>query len=210
MTNETIGCRIRNLRKKMNMTQKQFAEKIGITQAHLSGVENSKDNPSDSILRIICNEFGVRMRWLKSGEGNQTETIMSREEYIKRLPPENRPEPNETTLNYVLNHPIPKVKEEFFALVNLYADIISTCEMVNGFDFLAIDALGQILNAVEICFCSCNSQVKTMPPKISKEHFFKILGMISENIMNCRNEIVEDLNLYQESMRDRIFIHIDE
>ncbi|MBS6700278.1 MAG: helix-turn-helix transcriptional regulator, partial [Clostridiales bacterium] len=26
----------------------EFAERIGITQAHLSGVENNKDNPSDS------------------------------------------------------------------------------------------------------------------------------------------------------------------
>lgn len=145
----------------------EFAERIGITQAHLSGVENNKDNPSDSVLQIICNEFNIGRRWPKSGEGEKRIQFMSREEFIEKLPLEDRPESDEKKLLFIFNHPMPKVRDEFFALLRVYHAIIPTCDTPNGFGVLEIQTLELILSVIHDCFDRCNLQVQSLPDKIS-------------------------------------------
>lgn len=68
---DTIGGRIRLLRKDaLSLTMEKFGERIGITTASLSNIENGKTNPSDQTIRSICREFRVREEWLRSGEGS--------------------------------------------------------------------------------------------------------------------------------------------
>lgn len=68
---DTIGGRIRQLRKDaLSLTMEKFGERIGITTASLSNIENGKTNPSDQTIRSICREFRVREDWLRSGEGS--------------------------------------------------------------------------------------------------------------------------------------------
>jgi len=204
MSAETIGARIRSIRKELHMTQKEFAERIGITQAHLSGVENNKDNPSESVLRIICNEFNIGIRWLKLGEGEKIRKLMSKEEFISKLPLKDRPESEESDLLFILMHPISKVREEFFDLSGLYRQIITTCDMPNGFDFLVTQTLDLVLNALHDCFSSCSTQIQLLPDEINKEEYFSCMGKISTEIMNCKHDIIESLDDYQTMMRDRI------
>ena len=65
----TIGERVRHLRKvSLNLTLEKFGERIGITAASLSAIENGKSNPSDQTIRSICREFRVREEWLRTGE----------------------------------------------------------------------------------------------------------------------------------------------
>ena len=67
---ETIGARIKHLRKNtFHFSQTYFAAKIDISQAHLSNIENGKDNPSNKLLRVIASEFNVNYEWLKYGVG---------------------------------------------------------------------------------------------------------------------------------------------
>jgi transcriptional regulator with XRE-family HTH domain len=67
----TIGERVRHLRKvSLNLTLEKFGERIGITAASLSAFETGKTNPSDQTIRSICREFGVREKWLRTGEGS--------------------------------------------------------------------------------------------------------------------------------------------
>ena len=61
---------------------------------------------------------------------------MSREEFIEKLPLEDRPESDEKKLLFIFNHPMPKVRDEFFALLRVYHAIISTCDTPNGFGFI--------------------------------------------------------------------------
>lgn len=203
MSVETIGSRIRELRKDLHLTQKQFAEKIGITQAHLSGVESDKDNPSDSVLRIICNEFNIGGRWLKLGEGEKAQPFMSKEKFIAMLPIEDRPLPSESDLLFILNHQIPKVKDEFLNLTVLYRNIVTTCETPCGFDFLAIQTLALILRAVWSCFDNCSNQVRLLPDEIAEDELFTYMGKVAHEVMDCKHDIIESLDSYQVEMRDR-------
>ena len=66
----TVGSRIKQLRTNtFHLSQTYFAAKIDISQAHLSNIENGKDNASNKLLRVIASEFNVNYEWLKYGEG---------------------------------------------------------------------------------------------------------------------------------------------
>lgn len=56
--------RLRELRLKRNLTQKDFAEKIGVTAAALSAYENNLKNPSVAVAKRIAESFDVSLDWL--------------------------------------------------------------------------------------------------------------------------------------------------
>jgi transcriptional regulator with XRE-family HTH domain len=62
-----IGRRIRELRG-FDMTQDEFAGRIGITQSHLSALERGDNEPGASVLLAIGREFGKSVDWLLTGE----------------------------------------------------------------------------------------------------------------------------------------------
>lgn len=53
----TLGKAIRNARKDMSYTLEELGEKIGVTHAFLSRIENNKVKPSDKLLNKIANEL---------------------------------------------------------------------------------------------------------------------------------------------------------
>jgi len=55
----SVGDRIKGVRKKKNITQVELAESIGITQSHLSQIENDHRNPSITTLEKICKELDI-------------------------------------------------------------------------------------------------------------------------------------------------------
>jgi len=69
--NTTLGTRIKEIRKDMNLTQDVFGEKIGIKKSSLSSVENGTSGISDGVLKNIINEFCVNETWLKDGIGEK-------------------------------------------------------------------------------------------------------------------------------------------
>jgi transcriptional regulator with XRE-family HTH domain len=62
-----IGRRIRELRG-FDMTQTEFARRIGITQSHLSALERGDNEPGASVIVAISREFGKSVDWLLTGE----------------------------------------------------------------------------------------------------------------------------------------------
>lgn len=64
----TIGNRIKSLRKDKGLTQKEFAEKINVTQSYLSKVEKDKTEPTEKVLKLISFTFGCSFDWLKGEE----------------------------------------------------------------------------------------------------------------------------------------------
>lgn len=56
--------RLKELRSKKNITQKEFAEKIGVTAAALSAYENNGKNPSVAVAKRIAESFHVSIDWL--------------------------------------------------------------------------------------------------------------------------------------------------
>lgn len=61
--------RIKKIRKALDMTQQDFANKIGITQNTYANYEIGRRNPSNSVINNICKTFNVNEEWLRSGTG---------------------------------------------------------------------------------------------------------------------------------------------
>jgi len=71
---DTVAKRIKLLRKLKKLNQNDFANIIGISQTHISKIESEKDYPSDKLLRLISEEFGISYEWLKNGKGEMEDT----------------------------------------------------------------------------------------------------------------------------------------
>ena len=61
---------IKYLRNYLKMSQTEFAEKIGISQQTLSGIENNSRTLTDHTVITICSVFGVSEEWLRTGDGD--------------------------------------------------------------------------------------------------------------------------------------------
>ena len=68
MNQEKIGKFIAEIRKKQNLTQKEFAEKYNVTYQAVSKWENGKSIPDISILKEICKENNINLDDLLDGK----------------------------------------------------------------------------------------------------------------------------------------------
>jgi transcriptional regulator with XRE-family HTH domain len=64
-----VGRRIREIRG-FDMTQEEFAERIGISQNYLSTMERGKVEIGAEILLRISQEFEKSLEWLLTGKGS--------------------------------------------------------------------------------------------------------------------------------------------
>ena len=67
---ETIGQRLRLIRKELNMTQEQLAQHLGIGKAALSMIETGKCGLSTRNKNILVQDLNVNPDWLDTGKGN--------------------------------------------------------------------------------------------------------------------------------------------
>ena len=65
--------RIGQLRKSLGLTQKQFGEKIGIQRGTVTNYELGRNIPTETVRLMICKVYGVRRKWLETGEGEMFE-----------------------------------------------------------------------------------------------------------------------------------------
>lgn len=63
-----IGKFIARCRKEKNLTQKDLAEKLGVTDRAISNWENGKNLPDISLFKPLCNELDITINELLSGE----------------------------------------------------------------------------------------------------------------------------------------------
>lgn len=66
---ETVGERIRLMRKQLSMTQEQMAQRLGIGKAALSMIETGKARLSARNKNILVQDFNVNPDWIDTGEG---------------------------------------------------------------------------------------------------------------------------------------------
>ncbi len=59
-----VSQRIKQLRLAKGLTQKAFADSLGIVQGYLSGIERCKKIPSYTLLMALCHVYGVSKEWL--------------------------------------------------------------------------------------------------------------------------------------------------
>jgi len=96
--------RLKSLRKKIGLTQTEFAEKLGISQTFLSSIElGVRGFPTEIFLRLI--ELNVNIEWLFTGKGqmfkakpdSDPDLLNKIESIVKNLPLKRQ----KMVLNYV-------------------------------------------------------------------------------------------------------------
>lgn len=75
--------RIREIRKSLNMTLEKFGEKVGVTRASMSNVENGNRGVTEQMRKAICREFGIDYIWLTTGEGKMF--VDSDDDFIEKI-----------------------------------------------------------------------------------------------------------------------------
>lgn len=83
-----IGSRIKQHRNQLGLNQAEYAEKLGLKQGIISAMEKGTRNVSDRTIRIICSEFNVSERWLRTGEGEPFVTLSRKDEvtaYVEKV-----------------------------------------------------------------------------------------------------------------------------
>ncbi|GHV55979.1 hypothetical protein AGMMS49579_19960 [Spirochaetia bacterium] len=54
----------------MNLSQKDFGQKISVSRSHVAFLEKSRRHVNDRLIRLISSAFSVNTAWLRTGEGN--------------------------------------------------------------------------------------------------------------------------------------------
>jgi transcriptional regulator with XRE-family HTH domain len=62
--------RLKELRKHLGLSQKEFGDKLFISQNHISSLETGAREISDRFLKDINITFGVNEEWLRTGNGD--------------------------------------------------------------------------------------------------------------------------------------------
>lgn len=61
--------RLKQLRKTLDLTQQEFADRIGSKRNTIAKYETETNTPSAAIISLICREFRVNEKWLREGTG---------------------------------------------------------------------------------------------------------------------------------------------
>jgi len=64
-----LNQRIKTVRNHFKFNQKEFADRLGITQGGVSWMEKDGNNISDQNIRLISSLFNINEHWLHTGEG---------------------------------------------------------------------------------------------------------------------------------------------
>lgn len=75
--------RIKELRKKLDLDQTEFGNRIGVKQGSVSAYEKGIRIPLDSVILSICREFNVNEEWLRTGEGEMFEELTEQQKVMK-------------------------------------------------------------------------------------------------------------------------------
>jgi transcriptional regulator with XRE-family HTH domain len=64
----TINQRIKILRKTLELTQKEFAAALAVSQSQIASMETGEREVKNRTVKQLCDSFAVNVRWLKTGE----------------------------------------------------------------------------------------------------------------------------------------------
>ena len=70
MDKNDLAGRFRALRNKVNLSQKDFAQTIGVSQSVIAEIERGSREPSRSVLVAIAEKYRVSLDWLLLGVGS--------------------------------------------------------------------------------------------------------------------------------------------
>jgi transcriptional regulator with XRE-family HTH domain len=66
----SINQRIKELRKKLGLNQRDFSKLLSLSDGYIAGIEVNMRKVNDRIIKLIISEFGVNEDWLRFGNGD--------------------------------------------------------------------------------------------------------------------------------------------
>lgn len=75
--------RIKKVREALNLSQREFGEKLGVSRDVISNLEYDRVPPKELLLRHICRLYNVNPRWLETGEGEMFDTDLKEAEKLE-------------------------------------------------------------------------------------------------------------------------------
>lgn len=67
--------RVKELRKALGISQKEFGARLGVTDAAISSIESGRRSVTEQMEKSICREFNVSYDWLKYGTGEMFDSV---------------------------------------------------------------------------------------------------------------------------------------
>ena len=68
--------RIKQVREARGLNLTRFADALKTSVATVSRYESGERIPSDAVLNLICQKFGISYAWLKTGDGPMEDPMM--------------------------------------------------------------------------------------------------------------------------------------
>lgn len=82
-----MNTRIKALRNALNLTQEEFANRLGIKRNTVGNYETGNRIPSKQTITSICREYSVNEMWLREGKGEMfsLDDVVSLDDYARIL-----------------------------------------------------------------------------------------------------------------------------
>lgn len=165
-----IGVRIKLLRKSENLTQKQFAQKLLITQSYLSGLENNNEVPSEKLIKLICLEFGIAEEWLRFEQGDMYDDVY-----------ENSPEHLTKQSNKMLLNIMNLINTDSNVEYGHYTySLLAVSDMLSLANEFNINNKVEYLNLVEMFFANMERMIQAA--LIGNDKIEKHLSCVNESL----------------------------
>ena len=128
---ESVGERIKSLRKANDMTQKEFAELIGVSRSTLAGYETNKIEPSLNVITRMASKFDLspayflRNNIVALPNNNTTEDIIDELDKIlttiehKDVIFNNRIISNGSSLSRLIYHEVKKTRDSIIQIIKI-------------------------------------------------------------------------------------------
>lgn len=75
--------RIKKLRQALGLSQDEFGRRLGVTRGAVTNIELNKVEPKPLFVDLICREFNVSEKWLRTGEGEMFQPKSRNEELFE-------------------------------------------------------------------------------------------------------------------------------
>jgi len=65
----SINLRIKKLREKLGLNQREFSKLLSLSGGYIAGIEVNLRQVNDRLIKLIISQFGVNEEWLRLGNG---------------------------------------------------------------------------------------------------------------------------------------------
>ena len=190
---DTLGERIKEVRKKLNLKQKDFAKRLLVSTSYISKVETNVEIPTDTFLKLISYEFNVPFEIL-TGDSNdisentsmETKIIEYSKRYYKRL---------SLSMSSIIENAdsenIRYVAKSFGFFVGLVA---------------AIDLSGEDKTAYYEAFFNFIDTLEKL--QFFTRNSGKVIKKDYKNLLQYRNRLDEDMDTMTKSIKNMLRVYI--